>query len=394
MSEKQNERGCRKSERGLYQVGSVWYIRYQTPYGLKRESTGGTSKELARRMLAARREAVACGRFGLADMREKKRISFEELREAYFARHANVNKRPGSAVRDEGSFNNLARVFSGRLIASITAGDIESYKQNRVAGKVNGKRPAPGTVNRELTALKTAFNLVRRGVLFDEDKYEIDMPNPVCKVRFLREDNTRKEFFTKNEIARLMLECEKLSPELGRVVFALLATGCRAGEISSLRWPNVNLDTRQIEITATNSKTHRVRFIPIPQQLFDVLIEMRRTGDPGGYVFLTPKGGVWKKTPLLRSYQKATAAAGIETDWKAAGRPRPNLHTLRHTFASWLCMEARDLRLVSSLLGHQNQATTERYAHLSNGYQATRAQQAVDALFENCCAPTDIATAQ
>ncbi|HOC93641.1 MAG TPA: tyrosine-type recombinase/integrase [bacterium] len=74
------------------------------------------------------------------------------------------------------------------------------------------------------------------------------------------------------------------------------------------------------------------------------------------------------------------------------GRPRPNLHTLRHTFASWLCMEARDLRLVSSLLGHRNQSTTERYAHLSDVYQATRAQQAIDAIFENCCAPTDIAT--
>jgi integrase len=381
---KQSGRG----ERGLYQVGKTWHIRYQTPYGLKRESTGSKSKEFARRVLAARREAVASGKYGLSDMRTRKRIKFDEMAEAYFAKHASVNKRASSATRDEGSFKNLARVFSGRLIASITANDLEQYKQNRASGKVNGKRPAPGTVNRELTALKTAFNLVRRGVLFDEAEYEIDIPNPVCKVKFLREDNTRKEFFTKDEVGRLMAACEKDSPELGRVVFALLATGCRAGEIVSLRWPNVNLDTRQIEITATNSKTHRVRFIPIPQQLFDILVELRRTGDPGGHVYMTPEGNQWNHSRLFRAFRRAAIEAGIDGDWRAAGRPRPNLHVIRHTFASWLCMESRDLRLVSSLLGHRNQSTTERYAHLSDGYQSSRAQQAINAIFENYCTPT------
>ena len=41
------------------------------------------------------------------------------------------------------------------------------------------------------------------------------------------------------------------------------------------------------------------------------------------------------------------------------------LHTLRHTFGSWLAMEGVPLRAIQKLMGHKSITTTERYAHLS-----------------------------
>ena len=43
-----------------------------------------------------------------------------------------------------------------------------------------------------------------------------------------------------------------------------------------------------------------------------------------------------------------------------------NLHTWRHTFASYLTMRTGNIRAVQKLLGHKSIRTTEVYSHLSD----------------------------
>jgi site-specific recombinase XerD len=45
-------------------------------------------------------------------------------------------------------------------------------------------------------------------------------------------------------------------------------------------------------------------------------------------------------------------------------RDRITLHSLRHTFASWLAIAGLPLRGIQELLGHKSILTTERYSHL------------------------------
>ena len=48
------------------------------------------------------------------------------------------------------------------------------------------------------------------------------------------------------------------------------------------------------------------------------------------------------------------------------GIKNANLHTWRHTFASYLMMRSGNIRAIQKLLGHKSIRTTEIYAHLSD----------------------------
>jgi len=49
------------------------------------------------------------------------------------------------------------------------------------------------------------------------------------------------------------------------------------------------------------------------------------------------------------------------------------IHTLRHTFASWLVQRGTPLYTVSKLMGHSSIKMTERYAHLAPDTQRAAA---------------------
>jgi len=57
---------------------------------------------------------------------------------------------------------------------------------------------------------------------------------------------------------------------------------------------------------------------------------------------------------IARPWYRIRAAAGIDSS--------ANLHSLRHTFASWSVMGGLSLAQVGALLGHKSAQTTLRYA--------------------------------
>jgi integrase len=269
-------------------------------------------------------------------LKSKKRCVFSELAEEYMAKHGNLKR---SAQRDRQTLNrHLIPHFGKHILSGITPKMVTAYNAERA------QVVKPATVNRELTLLKTMFNLGIRWGYADA--------NPVREVKLFREESIKQRVLMPEEEERLLSACTGKRVHLKPVLLLLLNTGARLREILSLRWESLNLTFGQIVITATNSKAKRQRFIPLNAVARQVLTELRATVQ-SEYVF--PSISAWKSLKWIHTaFWNACREAGIRG---------LRLHDLRHTFASRLAAMGIDLVTIKDLLGHASIVTTLRYAH-------------------------------
>ena len=150
--------------------------------------------------------------------------------------------------------------------------------------------------------------------------------------------------------------CDHLTP----MVLLSLNTGLRQGELFSLTWSAVDMNTRTLSVLASNSKGNRTRTIPLNDEAHDILRAIR-PNDANGLVFASPVTG-----GRLNNVKKAWA--GIT---EAAGIPDLRWHDLRHDFASQLVMLGVSLYVVQELLGNTKAKMTQLYARLAPSTLAT-----------------------
>jgi integrase len=129
-------------------------------------------------------------------------------------------------------------------------------------------------------------------------------------------------------------------------------TGCREGEILSLRWDAVDLERGYLRLADT--KTGRsVR--PLGAPAAELLTRLpRQAGSP--YVFPGVKRGSHLQE-IKRVWYAIRHAAELDD---------VRMHDLRHSFASVSAIEGTSLLIIRSLLGHADIKTTQKYAHLGD----------------------------
>ena len=140
------------------------------------------------------------------------------------------------------------------------------------------------------------------------------------------------------------------------MIRVMLDAGLRAGEVVAIR-PD-HLDMRTCKLMVREGKGSKDRTLWISSDLRDLVGEWleRRTESP--WLFPT-RHGTKMSTRYLRSMVKKYAKkAGITEISKVSP------HTLRHTFATDLYRETKNIRLVQKALGHADLSTTMIYTHI------------------------------
>ena len=166
----------------------------------------------------------------------------------------------------------------------------------------------------------------------------------IARLKLFNPDNRLNHQLSPEALERLLevLRTDQNRPVCNVALF-LLSTGARLNEALTATWDQIDTANRVWRIPAANSKSKRVRSVPLNDSAMEVL-EGLGTEVKVGRLFVSSKTG----EPL----------GHIHKVW--------SLHTLRALFASFLVNSGKSLYTVQKILGHSSHAVTERYAVLNS----------------------------
>lgn len=327
-------------EKGVVNRNGVYWLDYRVNGRRKRRKIG-SSKKLAETIMRKIRVEIAECKY--LDIREEKTISFQEFADIYVESYA--KKKRSWPTTDVHYLKRLLPFFGSRPLNEISPLMVERYQTERRNQKTyKGSSTSVAYVNRELACLKCMFShAIEWGYAKD---------NPVKKVKFEKENNSRVRFLENEELKKL-IDCSDKA--LKPAIILAVNTGMRLNEIQDLTWQDIDL--RRSFITLRFTKNGETRRVPMNQTVRDVLSGFTDRND-NSYIFCKKDGTRYNfRSPFLRAVQKA----GIK-DF--------HFHDLRHTAASYLAMAGVDLNTIREILGHKTLGMVLRYAHLSHSHQA------------------------
>lgn len=183
--------------------------------------------------------------------------------------------------------------------------------------------------------------------------------NPVRAVKKPKPERGRVRFLSEQERQDLLQACQDVGcPYLYPVVMLALLTGARLGEITGLRWQDI--DFKRKRLTFHETKNGDRRSVPISKPAYEILESLNKVRRIDSlYVFARKDGR--QPQDIRKKWEQAVAKADLD-DFR--------FHDLRHTAASNLAMSGASLLEIAEILGHKTLAMVKRYSHLTEGHTA------------------------
>lgn len=236
-------------------------------------------------------------------------------------------------------------------------------------------------------------------VMFNQAiRWEFLSSNPNLKTKKPKKEKIERKFYDLDQVKEF-LSCLKNEPIKYRALLTLaLDSGARRGEISALRWDDIDFDTNTLKIDKslkvvngevdekkpkTNSSN---RVIILSEATMEVLREYKEWQDNyikelgskwqgTNRVFTDEVGGHMNPSTCYKIFCKVTEKYGLE---------HIRFHDLRHTSASVLINNGVNFKAVSQRLGHSSiNITSEIYAHT---FESAKKESAIafDKIMKNC----------
>lgn len=214
------------------------------------------------------------------------------------------------------------------------------------------------SVARKLSSIRgwTSF-MARRGAISRD---------PAAGVRGPKLPSNLPRALSREDVTRMIEEGVRKNRNFSRdkaILELLYGSGLRIGELSVMKWEDLDLAERWLRITGKGSKE---RIVPLGTYAVRALKDLK-AGERKGSIYVFPGGeeGHISERTVNRVVKRAAQQAGL-----SGVTP----HMLRHSFATHMLEGGASLRVLQDLLGHESMLTTQRYLtvtaeHLKNNYR-------------------------
>ena len=329
----------------------------------KKDPRTGTNQEVSRRVECSLSEAVRLRAELAAEIEDVRARTAHAIKLADFVDSWLSTRlprlKPSTRARYARDLDVLMADLGAFYLDALDQEDIERWLAERA------KKYAPATLNGYLRVLKT--------VLADAAaRYRI--PDPAARIRAFPERPSLEEgprnLLTATEVRTFLDLLRGRWPQWYAMTFTQLVTARRFGEVSALRWEDIDDDQGVIRIRRAHwqghigtPKTDRAVVVPLLDQHRRVLGEWREyleTKQPrqyeSGWVFPSRAGKPHHSSVCMRK--------AFEDELKEMGVARSfSSHGLRRT-ANDLLRRVASGEIVRAITGHVTEQMTEHYSHV------------------------------
>ena len=237
-------------------------------------------------------------------------------------------------------------------------GEIRSSDLQRLVERIIAAGLSPSAVRNAINPVRAIY---RRAVLLGEVSED-----PTAAIVLPSVRSRRDRVAEPVEATRLL----SAVPEADPIVWALaLYAGLRRGEITALRWSDVDTTSREVRVERgwddkdgpidPKSRAGR-RVVPMPERLA-VIVDVHRIECPWA---ANPEGLVCGRSAAT-PFGSTGVHGRARRAWKAAGLRPIGLHEARHTYASTMMAAGIEAKELSQYMGHSSISTTlDLYGHL------------------------------
>ena len=256
---------------------------------------------------------------------------------------------------DRGSAANTLAAYRRDLeSAEEIIGDLATVDRDKIAGLASRWATlAPTTVARKASALRQFF-----GFAIEENWREDDpsgaLPRPGARrslPKILSHEDISRLF------ARAELEADSGKPASVRqltLLELLYGSGLRATELVSLPLSAVPRDAPLLTVMG---KGGQARMVPVSERAREALNMWLAMREQGSRYLFPSRGKHLSRVRLFQLLKELAVRAEIPAESISP-------HVLRHAFATHLLEGGADLRVLQTLLGHADIATTQIYTHV------------------------------
>lgn len=221
---------------------------------------------------------------------------------------------------------------------------------------------------------------VVRACLYSAQRQDLINTNVATKVSTLKHRGEKKRRgFTLEEVKTVLKQCKSAGGEWKGLVLTAIYTGQRLGDIAQLTWQQVDLPKNSISFVT--QKTGKRLSLSMAKPLQEYLASLPSTDDPKAPVFPKTASMAEKHTGTISTkfYDEILAPAGLvverpkakaATDGKGRSGKRQQseltFHSFRHTLTTWLKSSGASNALAQMIIGHDSEAVSRGYTHLSS----------------------------